>query len=460
VLNAGAQVVPSSITVEMLDQIQAVLRNAAMACVAQISRYTGSFDQICLTDIPKDMRLEVNVVTGGQTTYDEIGNPIRSSAILALNFVNNVQRQRQSLDIVNVDDNSVKFGEVCGFLNPVWAPQSGGGFSYQAPQQQMQSTPKLAAEFVVTAVRTPVANSSASVLLALSSAYVLADDNKWIQLLFNNTMRGEEIETKDIGNLNTICDIFNEKKNGIFGSPSSINTLNGDPFKISQYISSCFMPGMMLSLDCVEAGTSSWYTNLYVAAACGDQNAINTIIESADELTDGKFSSYYSPNEPIIVGMTRVPMGYYVQDKTRRDIRDVDLTYISHVFGSNPAQIHEYNSTFVPRAGFDEPTLLAQREGFIAHALRDNLEITAYARRVTFGGGFLRALSQAIAACHINTVVSTPLSVEQFRQGTPAADYINQALVSGTKTFNSFASQAPRLMFGNMAPMGISGFRR
>jgi hypothetical protein len=462
ILNAGAQVIPSFVKIDDKDTIEAIVRNAAMACVSQIQRYTQSYEVICLADVPRDMRMELNVVTSNSTSYDELGNPVRSSAVLTTNFVTpNARRDnRQMLDIVNVEDNSLKFAEVTGFLNPIWYPGDMSGVMYHTPQQQQAARPKLAAEFVVTGIRTPAANSPAAVLLALASSYAMADDNKWIQLLFPVGQRPEEDKTRDIGNLNIICDIFNEKQNGIFGSPASVASMNGDPFKISQYLSSCFVPGMVLSLDCLEAGTSSWYTNLFVAAGAGDQDAINTIIASCDELTDGHFSTLYNRADPIISNMIRVPVGHYLVDGKKRDIRDVDLTYIAGVFATNPAQIHEYNSTFVLRQGFDEPTLLAQREGFIAHALRDQLEITAYARRCSLGGKFLQAFSAAIAATHVNTVVQTPLSVEQFRQGTPAADFISQALVTGTHTFNSMGGGAPRLMFGNMANMGISNFRR
>ena len=457
VLYAAAQVVPAVIQITDTDTINAIIRNAAMACVSQIQRATKTYEAINLNELQSDYRMEVQVVTSSQPSFDEVGNPIRASFQINTNFVNSQIRRdpRQQLDLVNVDDGNVKFSELTGFVNTVWNPQTSGLALFGQPQQI--NKPKLTAEAVITAIRTPVANSPAAVELALASVYAVADKHNWAQMLVPSG-RTDIPPTTDIGAFNLICDIFNEKKNGLFGTPTSITTCNGDMYKISQYLSAIYQPDMMISLDCAEAGTNSWYTNLFVAAAYGDVDAIAMIIEAANESTGGYFSQIYNPADPILVAANRIPMGYYLVDGKKRDIRDIDLNFICSVYANSPAQVYEYNDTFYPRQGYDEVTNLAAREGLITHAARDQIEITGYARRVTFGGGFLRAYSKAIEACRVNTVVNTPLASDQFRQGTMAPEYIQQALLGSTSTFHSFGDTRRSVQFGNLSQ--FSGIHR
>jgi len=137
VLYAAAQVVPATIQITDDDTINAIIRNAAMACVSQIQRATKTFEKIDLNDLQNDYRMEVQVVNGNQSSFDEVGNPIRASFSIATNFVNSTQRRdpRQQLDLVNVDDGTVKFSDLTGFVNTVWNPQTSGLALFGQPQQ-------------------------------------------------------------------------------------------------------------------------------------------------------------------------------------------------------------------------------------------------------------------------------------------------------------------------------------
>ncbi len=459
-LSAASQVVNSTISSEPKDAsiTENIIRNAAMACVSQILQETDKFEMLSLFDFPRDSRMVIDVVVGNNSVYDDVGSPQRASAQLSMSIVNNNQRRalRDQLDTLNNEDGTIRICDVAGFLNPVWAPMQDTQLLYRQPGQQIQ-VPKLAAEFVITGVRTPYATSPAAVLMAISTAYALMDDNKWMQLLLpTGVQKQDKGDLTDIGSLNIVCDTLNQNINNMFGSPVDVSTMAGDLVKISQYIARMFKDGMLLSIDCPESGPQSWYLNVFVAAAMGDLNATNTIVKAADELTGGHFSSYYKGGN-LFCSNIRVPLGYYMSGNVKRDIRDIDLTAICKLFASNPEQIHEYNSTFVPRMNHSEPTLLAQREGFIKHALRDQCDITGYAQRLTFSNEFLGPFSQATAAAQLNTVVNTPLTVDQLRHGTPTPDYVNNALMKGTRTFSNnggFAS-GPRHGFGNQAAFGI-----
>lgn len=460
-ISSGFVVLPSSVKISDESILENVVHLAGSATVSEIFRATGNFPKLNLADFGVDSRMVIDIGVGGNTTYDALGNPIRSSAMLSMNIVdNNAPRNRaNALDVVNAPEQSINVCTVNGFINPVWADQGNqllAGFGVQ--QAPMMRQPKLQAEFVITGIDSQFSGSPAAIMLAVSSVYALADNNNWVQLLLpigNNTIKDGDIN--DIGALNVICDTLGNSPNGLFSSPISLSTIRNEHSKIVQYLDLLFRSGLMVSIDCQECGPNSWSTNVFIRAYMGDRDAILEISNALDDLTGGVFSQNFDVAKfPIFTNMIRIPTGTYYVNGQKRDIRDYDLTAMCNRFASNPQEIHNWINTFDLNRGVSEPTLVTTREGYIEHAISNQCEINSYARRLTFSAEFLGAFSASIAACKVNTQVNTPLAAEQLRIGMVAPQHIqNSVLTTGNATFTGASAYSSRPMVG----YGIPGMR-
>lgn len=451
VYSADAMVIPAYINDTRKDIIESIARNAAMACVSVINQASGNFGELNLVNMDPDCRFLVDVSFGNHQVPDVVGRPQRSSVTVAFSSQKKSLITNNDITVVNVPNATTRICDLSGFLNPIWAPtsqQNGFGFGAVVNPNMPRTTQSFAAEFVITAVRTEFATSPAAVLLAISSFLALVDNDAWVQAFLPRGTGGyrgsqDKIDITDIGALNITANVGGENDKGGFGSAVDIAALGGDLTELSKYIVSIFRPGVVVSLDCPEAGPASWYLSVFASAASGDMNSYNQIFQAAQELTNDGFERYFPHGTPMFTNIVRVPMGSYKSGDTEQDIRNIDYTAIANRFANDPTIIHEYSNTFVERPGVSAMRNLAIREGIIADAVNQNLTIDGYAARVSFSDPFVKALSQAIADCKLPVQVNTPLNVDQLRSTTPTPGFIGNSLVQGTHTFAS-GIQAPR----------------
>lgn len=452
VLKAESMVVPASIQPPTKDQvdnpIENIARNAAMACFSEIAVATGNFGQLNLAFMERDCRFTIDVSFGNHQVTDITEMPQRASVLVGFNSQKKTATgQGWGVETINIPDSVTRICELAGFINPIWAPvvqQNTYGMGYPQSygmgyQQPMMPTQKFAAEFVITSVRTEHATSPAAVLLAVSSFLAVVDGNNWIQALIPRGSNRDRnaIDITDVGALNITANLGNEKDKGDFGTPIDTMPMRADPIEANKYLVSLFQPGAVVSMDCPEAGPSSWYMSVFAMAATGDQEAFNRIYAAAQELTNGLFGQYFDQKTPMFSNNHRVPLGYYIQNDKKYDIRNIDYTAIANFYTTNPQMIHEYSNTFVNRQGVSPARNLAIREGIIMHVLNHQAVITGYACRVTFSKQFVEALSRSISDCKLPTTVNTPLNADQLRSGVATPDYVSGSLTSGTHTFNS-----------------------
>ena len=450
---ADAMVLPSHIDSTKKEILENVARNAALACVSVINSATDSFGELNLAYMDRDCRFVIDVAFGNHQVTDVVGNPQRSSVLITYSSqLKNAQTMQNNTNTVNVADSVARICELSGFLNPIWAPvdaQSGIGFGSYINPNIPRPTQKFAAELVITAVRTDYATSPAAVLLALSSFLAMVDNDAWIQAFLprpnqrTNSLQ-DKVDITDIGALNITANLANETQYGGFGRPMDISNMKGDLIEINKYIVALFRPGVIVSMDCPEAGPQSWYMSLFPAAASGDVDAYNQIYQAAQELTNNQFERFFKHGDAMFTNIVRVPLGHYVVGDQVQDIRNIDYTAIANMYQNNPSIIHEYSNTFVERPGVSSVRNLATREGIIRDALHQQCTIDGYAARVSFSDAFIRSLSSAIAECNLPVTVNTPLNADQLRTGTLAPSFVGNSLAHNTHTFSTgYASARP-----------------
>ncbi len=444
---ADAMVVPSSIAIDMKDAIENIARNAALACVSVINAVTDNYGELNLAYMDRDCRFVFDVTFGNHQVYDVVGNPQRSSVLISYSSQKKTAQSVAGLDTVNVAEAVARICEMSGFIQPIWAPtepvNSYGFQGYMNPNVP-QPTQKFAAEFVITSVRTDYATSPAAVLLAVSSFLTLVENDNWIQAFLpkGNSYAPQggksKIDITDIGALNITANLARETDKMGFGTPMDIASLKGDIAEINKYLVSIFRPGVVISMDCPEAGAQSWYLSVFAAAASGDQAAYNQIYAAANELTNNGFQRYFKQGDQMFTNVIRVPLGHYRDTEGRIcDIRNVDYTAIANMYQNQPERIHEYSNTFVERPGVSAARNLAIREGMIMDVLNHQAEITGYAARVSFSDSFVLALSNAIADCNLPVQVNTPINADMLRTGVAAPSFIQNSLAHGTRSFGS-----------------------
>ncbi len=452
IYSADAMVVPGHVqppvstavgTGNMSADFENVARNAALACVSTINGVTGNFGDLNLAQMDPDCRFVIDVTFGNHQVVDIVGNPQRASVLINYTSQKKNANNFTGLRTVNVADSVAQICELSGFLQPIWSPlHQHQNFGFQpAGYNQNLPTQSFVAELVLTSVRTEFATSPAAVLMAISSVLALVDGDTWIQgfLPKSKGVTKGDVDIVNIGALNIPANIHREEDLGGFGREVNIEKFANDIPKVNAYLTALFRQGLVISMDCPEAGPQSWYLNVFAAAASGDNDARRQIFDALMELTDNHFGSFFDLDKmPMFTNIVRVPGGRYrASDGSIQDLANIDLTAICNLYKNDPAVIFEYSNTFVNRPGVSPERNCAIREGIIQDACNQSATIDRYSARVTFSDDFVKAISNAISQMNIPTTVNTPLNADELRSGVPSPDFVSRSLSSGTSTYRS-----------------------
>lgn len=452
IYSADAMVVPAHVqppvstvvgTGNASPDFENVARNAALACVSTINGVTGNFGDLNLAQMDPDCRFVIDVTFGNHQVVDIVGNPQRASVLINYTSQKKNANNFTGLRTVNVADSVAQICELSGFLQPIWSPlYQHQNFGFQpAGYNQNQPTQSFVAELVLTSVRTEFATSPAAVLMAISSVLALVDGDTWIQgfLPKSKGVTKGDVDITNIGALNIPANIHREEDLGGFGREVNIEKFANDIPKVNAYLTALFRQGLVISLDCPEAGPQSWYLNVFAAAASGDNDARRQIFDALMELTDNHFGNFFDLDKmPMFTNIVRVPGGRYrASDGSIQDLTNIDLTAICNLYKNDPAVIFEYSNTFVNRPGVSPERNCAIREGIIQDACNQSATIDRYSARVTFSDDFVKAISNAISQMNIPTTVNTPLNADELRSGVPSPDFVSRSLASGTSTYRS-----------------------
>lgn len=413
------EVVPASFDLDDKGLVHGLAANAASAAGTDVVMNMKSFTDIDLRT-EKDTNLIIDLEFNKLQLRNAVGLPIRSDVII--NFSNRRNTGNRNFS-VNTNDRENKVSEISGFVDVLYNPQNNNALHnpyYAQPQQQM-NTQMYSPRFVMTDIHSEIAATPGSILLAISTASALAKDLNWV-LAFRPVITGNNIDVNDIGALNYEANLGREQP----GQIDRINTKaeNFTPMDLGAYISAIIRPGLIISMDCPEAGPQSSYLSVFAAAAAGYQKAIDIVVAAADTLTGGNFSKHLNNQDALFINTnTRIHLGYWIDNKgDKRDLRDVDLIYVANmVGGKNPRAIADWSDTTLNQ-NRPLPVRMQEAKRMIMALTSETAVFTGFAQRITFSAAFLNALNLGIRDAGIGVAVNTPLPSSDFQnqRGTAA----------------------------------------
>lgn len=444
--NVDGVVIPLSFNADDKYAVHNLALSAGLACGTELEVRSPGFKDINLATAENDSTLNINIGFNRSQLEDSVGLNMRSDVLI--NFESRKNNQQNKYSSVNSGERETKISELSSFVDllPIAAP--GSSFN-QYQQQQGQLEQKYAARMVITNLASNYSYTIGSVLLALVTALSLRDDNNWIQAFKPHTTGNNEIDMYDIGALNIEANIKNEAT----GYGTRIDT-KSDSFKLEdlgQLVAALVRPGLMVSIDCPEAGAQSWYLSIFSAAATGSNNAYRAIVDAANALTNGGFGKYFVPGTDMFSDTAnRIHNGNWTdKNGNKRDIRDIDHIAVCNLIGErSPKAITDWSDTFL-QTQFPLQQRLDARKRMIQAMTNETAVFTGFSQRITFTAAFLDALSAGIRDTGMPVRINTPLSGSDFNNQRGVATFVNSALLSPGQSFTTPAGYNHNQNFGN-----------
>lgn len=440
VLDAGVMVLPRELSHEDEGHLRDVLFNASQACFTVMEHEVGG----------KESPFTVSMVNGSDTSLtaklsysstNDLGagqsetatrQPIRSDVRISLQGGLNQQFTEtgfeQTRELTSVD----------GFVDLVYSPQQGGQ-PVMMGQQQGQPTQSYYPRLVITRMDTQVdANTMELQLMALAQSTLMSRNMAWAGA-FRPDHEVKGLDLRDIGAVGYEVNLTGDPQ----AKPEKVDT-KAKSFDINalyQLISMSINDVLLYSMDVEEVGELSWIHQAFIAAANGNVDAHQMIVDSANTLTNGAFGRHFQGGQIAADDQNRVHLGYYKDSKgNMRDLRDIDYLALLNISGKDdPATVAKWGETF-DNTDIPLEIRLEERGNILKGVLGNNVHIKGYARRITFNPNFLIALNTACLEAGLN--IRPHNTVQEFTGGQARGNFnAAQFGVSGQSVTGLFNAQ-------------------
>lgn len=383
--DASATVVPRDFSIGDVEAVYNLAANTLYACTTTLAINSESFVDINLANAEHDSSLTLRATFDNTVqALNAVGQPVRSDieVVLAAAPVQNNNGQ-------NVERTS-QIACVRGFIDLIWDPAQPQAAWGTVQQQSMQ---KYSARLIITQMEATTLLSLPAQLLTLVTALSLSENNTWANAFKRRpTFNGSDMH--DVGALAIEANMEGRPEG--FGSKIDTTLSSFRPEHLFRLITQVIKPGLTISLDIAECGPDTWINDVFSAAASGNQNANDAILDACDYLTNGAFKRHFGNGQFCIAEDTRIHMGYYIDNQgVKRDLRDIDYLAVLNLLAdrgqmeSVATWSDSYQNQSIPSAVREANRLRIMR------GLFETVVVTGFARRVTFNPEATGALAIA-----------------------------------------------------------------
>ena len=441
-LNSTATVVPRGFDYTNELAVRALLSSAVNACLVKLQTHTGELINLDFSKIKADSGFKITPNfsradgTEEVARLDCVGIPVRSDASAVL--MNHPPRRDKEERTMNKGNGPTVVAMASGFVEAEWTKPSpeqiqNAMFMNNMIGGQPGMVANIAAcytpNFIITDVFGGFNYSLNTTLLGIYSALCMRENNRWMNAFrpSPDQLAGQSrIDVRNVGGLNVLArrPTAAGQAVGEYGDIIPIHSSDFATNDFFQYMNSIFIQNnFLVSLDCPLYGSNSWVTEVFSAAAAGRESAKQDIVKAANSLTGGVFAKYYQPQRPMFLRRMRVHSGTMKMAGKLRDIREIDLTYISNVIGaSNPSLVHDWLDTFY-NDNYDHDQRLWARMGMLKAFSENTARINGYFDRVTIGGEFLIALHTALREVGFSPAINDAMNNTDYGTIRRSADF-------------------------------------
>lgn len=438
--DAGVIVIPRDMSPEDEPRMHSLLFDAVTALFGVIERAMGGIGEVFNVGMISTGNevIEAKVEFNPGQTETTTGEVVRSDiAIQLAGTVNNGGQQGEAWA-----QEKVVLTDLTGYIDLVYeAPAAAATNAWGQPVQQNQQGWGAQAEpskacYLPRFVMTGLTHATDAVTLEMQIAGMMTSTLMLTDHLWARTFM--PVYGKQGTDLHDIAAVKHECK--AFEGMTDVDTKaeGFTPAHLMQLLQMSVIPTLIYSLDVPEAGSQTWVQSAFVAAAQGNQDAMNAILNAANNFTKGEFAKIWDGSPVFNSTVTRVHNGYYVDaDGQKRDIRDIDYLAMLNLVGDRDMQaVIDYADTFTNTQVPEDMRL--QRRLQILKGILGEVHVTGYSRRVDVSAKFLLAVAQAAQNAGANI---RPVGVyNEFAAGTrPSGNFgrfAADAGVNGSPVFN------------------------
>lgn len=438
-LEAEASVVPAGYNYKDLPLVQKTLANALTAASSVLNTTIKTdFPDINIPELIELAGGRVDSVAklqfGQPNTADAVGQPIRSDITVTYSLVTGQQQQQQkrgTIQSLNSGQQQQEIFRVGGYMDLVWREneaflgvhQNQYAAPFMSPGQQINQFPyKYQARFVITDTSSQELATLPGFLWGIASSMVLMKNNNWMGAFARSAGASAH---HDIGAIGIEVNMNNDPSG--FGKPfENTKSATFTSAELHQLLTAYVRPELVFSIDVEECGPSTWQNSIFVAATLNSQ-ANQDIVDAANLLTGGHFGKHFPQGAAVMVNdENRIHLGHFTTNDGRvLDLREIDQLCVLNLLGSTqPDQGRAWSDTFT-QLNYDWARRQHERLK-IMKLISAGLQVTGFARRVTFRNEFLNALAQGLIDAGLMIRAETPYNdVQASSRGQ--ADFLASA---------------------------------
>lgn len=383
-ISVEALIVPGSVTVaqQVTDAAATIAYNA---CCAD-AEITSGIPDVTIPEVFGDRDYVVRInhrfpKSNAVIAHDAIGSPVRADFTLEL-VSSPIRKSTVSLNDI---EQPIKYADLTGFIEMI--PEATNVSAGQG--QPLVPGIRLRPNIVVTSIGGLWPTTGFS-MLSIMTALLMSKQEMWLGVLAPRA-------DYNIGNLNLFTNIEFNPQGGVAHDLTNKKLSQEEVYGAIKKMASL---DPVISIDVPSFGPETHYLSaLATAASSLDRteriNASKEIIATLHSMTDGKFPSDFPTDRIFAFEGIDVPTGHWETENGTRDIRDVDLAFVTRVTKGDMDLPNKWVKSMVSRKdnGGEDPFIL--KTMVLSTLLQDNAVFTGKAKRITFSAEFVAEMMDA-----------------------------------------------------------------